>query len=79
MRVEERLEAVGDTLHLYFRPHQIAENIANAKFMAAVRELVLEVHDEACSICYQQTAFGREACEKRARLEALPAEKEGEG
>ena len=45
--VEEAWEIVGDTIHLYYAPKNIAPEIAAAKIKAAVRAAMLAVLDEA--------------------------------
>jgi hypothetical protein len=76
--VKDRHKAVENFVMAYVQMETPATCVMDYRctIMAAVLALVLEVHDEACSICYQQTAFGRAACDKRARLAAMG--KEGE-
>lgn len=68
MSVEERWKDVEKQLSVPHRNRRIV--VHKDEMRAAVRALVLEVHDAVCSICYQQTAFGRAACARRAQLEA---------
>lgn len=86
MTVEERLDVLTETVHLYYRPHQIDEAVANGKLLAAARDLALESFNRGAFL-----ATGGELCEEghqcavcervraeRAQIAALPAEV-GEG
>jgi len=68
--VEEAWEIVGDTIHLYYAPKNIAPEIAAAKIKAAVRDAMLAAHDDACRRC-NRFGFDEPPCEKRARIQAL--------
>jgi len=71
--VEEAWEIVGDTIHLYYAPKNIAPEIAAAKIKAAVRDVALTAYDAGVLAERRYGRWRRPYMmeEKRARIQAL--------